>query len=351
MRRFTCESCAEEVAFDALRCASCSSPLGYVPAQQAVKVLHPAAGAVSFSISGDDAEFWRCPNSARGCNWVLPAGTGDIWCRSCGLTPGRPDETNPDALAAWSTAEAVKRRLVHQLDHLALPIDPRSDATPDGLAFDLVYVPGQFGPAGKVDEAVTLDLADADVQDVGAPPRRVHAPFRTLIGNLRHKVGHHYWHRLVGQSDHVTPFRRLFGDERADYPAAIEPHQAAVAHHWDASRFVTGRAESHPFEDWAETFAHYLHILDATDTAEAYRLPDGQCEMGRPQSSPGGGTFAEILRLWRPTAPAVNALAASLGLPAVYPFQLTGVVLQKFEFVHARVTAHAHREHFYSVYP
>jgi hypothetical protein len=35
---------------------------------------------------------------------------------------------------------------------------------------------------------------------------------------------------------------------------------------WQKS-FISKYATSHPWEDWAETWAHYLHIMDMLETA------------------------------------------------------------------------------------
>ena len=94
--------------------------------QRTIRVLEPTADPAVFRIDGHDGPVWRCLNSAWGCNWTLPAASDTTWCRSCRLTRGRPDEARPDAVEAWMTAEAAKRRLVHQLDELALPIEIRS---------------------------------------------------------------------------------------------------------------------------------------------------------------------------------------------------------------------------------
>ena len=129
-------------------------------------------------------------------------------------------------------AEAAKRRLVHQLDELALPIEIRSPAAPDGLAFDLVDLPGQGGITGHLDGVVTLDLAETDDGHREGLRRQLGEPFRTVIGHLRHEIGHHYWGRLVGQTDRLGRFRRLFGDEREDYGEAVERYYSGGNAEW-----------------------------------------------------------------------------------------------------------------------
>ena len=285
-------------------------------------------------------------NSAWGCNWVLSAGSDTVWCRSCRLTRGRPDGERPEAVQAWVTAEAAKRRLVHQLDVLGLRFEMRSTSAPDGLVFDLVHIPGERGVTGHFDGVVTLDLAEADDRHRDALRRQLGESFRTVIGHLRHEVGHYFWSRLlVGRSDGLSSFRRLFGDERIDYREAVETYYSGRAATWDASRHVTAYAASHPLEDWAETFAHYLHIVDATDTAAAHELvPADRVGMAATADAVATGDFDDILDVWRPINVAVNAIAESVGSPAVYPFEPSGGVVDKLSFVHRQVAAHSDRE-------
>jgi hypothetical protein len=348
MRIFNCSRCGSVVAFSAHRCPACDAALGYVDGERTIRVLAPATESGSYLLDGGDRPVWRCLNAAWGCNWVVPAGTANSWCRSCQLTRGRPDESRPDAVEAWMVAEAAKRRLVHQLDELALPIDIRSEEVPDGLAFDLVYLPGTGGITGHLDGIVTLDLAETEEPHRDDLRRRLGEPFRTVIGHLRHEIGHHYWNRLIAPSGELPGFRELFGDERVDYADAIGHHYSTVTAGWDSTRFVTAYAASHPMEDWAETFAHYLHIVDTVDTAVAYDLiPPGSTGV-LVADAVGELEFADLLDAWRPINNAVNAIAETLGAPAVYPFQPAGVVVDKLTFVHRQIAAHTSRDRFYA---
>ena len=155
MRLFHCDRCHSLIAFDAQTCPTCRAPLGYVCSDRSVRWLRTTSEPAVFEVEPGGAPLWRCLNSAWGCNWMLPAAGDDVWCRSCRLTRGRPDESDPAAVDAWITAEAVKRRLVHQLDELALRIDIRSTATPDGLAFDLVFL--HLAVAGQWRVSVRLE--------------------------------------------------------------------------------------------------------------------------------------------------------------------------------------------------
>jgi hypothetical protein len=349
MRTFHCDRCDELIAFTAHACPSCEVPLGYVCADHSVRSLRTTRDPAVFEVQAGGTPLWRCLNAAWGCNWMLPAAGDDVWCRACRLTRGRPDESNPAAVQAWITAEAVKRRLVHQLDELALRIEIRSTATPDGLAFDLVYLPGTGGITGHTEGVVTLDLCETDAVRRDELRRRLGEPFRTVIGHLRHEIGHHYWNRLVAQTDAMDVFRQLFGDERADYTAAIANYYATGGGVWDPSRHVTAYAAAHPLEDWAETFAHYLHIIDATDTAAAHHLVPAERAAGLVSQQVVRQDFGTILEAWRPINAAVNAVAETLGAPFIYPYEPAGAVIDKLAFVHRQVAAHTERDNFYAV--
>ena len=53
-----------------------------------------------------------------------------------------------------------------------------------------------------------------------------------------------------------------------DYAAALSSHyQIGAPAGWEED-FITAYAASHPWEDWAETWAHYLQILDGLETCE-----------------------------------------------------------------------------------
>jgi hypothetical protein len=353
MRLFHCDRCGGLVAFAARSCPTCAAEIGYACDERTLRVIVATSDpAVYRRVDGGDehSRWWRCMNAAWGCNWMVSADSDNTWCRSCRLTRGRPDVGRPAAIEAWVSAEAAKRRLVHQLDELALPIEMTSESTPDGLQFDLVYLPGEGGITGHLDGVVTLDLAETDDRHRDELRRQLGEPFRTVIGHLRHEIGHYYWDRLVGQTDDVKPFRRLFGDERRDYAHAVEQHYADARAAWDRRRHVTAYAAVHPLEDWAETFAHYLHILDAVDTAVAHDLvPAGGARILVTEAV-GTLELTDLLTAWRPINTAVNAIAETLGAPAVYPFDPDGVVVDKLAFVHRQVAAHTERDRFYAAH-
>jgi len=335
------------VPFSAQRCGACDVQLAYVSDEREIRALRNTADPVVYEVPGHTEPVWRCLNTAWGCNWLTTVASANEWCRACRLTRGRPDTGRSDATEAWAAAESVKRRLLHQLDELSLPIEPRSTAAPDGLAFDLVYLPGEGGITGHLDGVVTLDLAEVDDRLRDDLRRRLGEPFRTVIGHLRHEIGHYYWGRLIAQTNEIGHFRHLFGDERAEYRAAMERYYGEIDDTWDSTRFVSPYAASHPLEDWAETFAHYLHIVDAVDTAIAHQLLTLTSAPASIRASDAVTGIDRLLDAWRPINDAVNAIADALGAPALYPFDPTGVVIDKLALVHQQVTAHTERTSFY----
>lgn len=330
--------CRGELAFDASACPACGAAIGYLPAELGVRNL-AGLDAITYGVPGRPGRWWRCLNSPYGCNWMLPAGGADVWCRSCRLTRGRPDDARSDAVAAWASAEASKRRLIHQLDSLGLAVDALSPEQSDGLVFDLVHLDDGGATTGYDRGTVTLDLAEADERHREVLRWQLGESFRTVIGHLRHEAGHHYFHRLVSQSDARARFRSVFGDDTIDYRDALARHYASPAA-WDPTLHITAYASAHPLEDWAETFAHYLHMRDATESAAAYGLDA--------TDSHGVDDFTSLIARWHRVIAAVNAVAESLGAADVYPFAATGTVADKLGFVHEQVVKNSQRRDFYA---
>jgi hypothetical protein len=342
MRTYNCQRCGHDIDFAASRCATCGAELGFRPEGDDFVTLGPAA------LTADDPGFWRCLNAAWGCNWIVNADSGEIWCRSCRLTRGRPDTGRPDAIAAWEVAERIKRRLVRQLIVLGLPIevprhpmiagdpDPRSGDEPDGVVFDLVHLPDNPGMTGHRPGTITLDLREVDDRYRDRVRASLGEAERTVIGHLRHEVGHHYWRVLVDAPGDHARFRALFGDERTDYQNALDAHYRRPAGPAPASH-ITHYATSHPAEDWAETFAHYLTICDGLDTVAA-RSPHSRTE-----GVAGAGQVPSWLERWRALSETVNAVTVGLGHPPPYPYQITEPVSAKLLYIHDRALTEVRR--------
>jgi hypothetical protein len=209
------------------------------------------------------------------------------------------------------------------------------------LAFDLLSSRDRSVTTGHANGVITLDLAEGDDAHREKVRERLGEPYRTLLGHLRHEIGHYYWRSLMGGPEHLGTFRALFGDERADYPAAIKRHYAEGAPDGWRETYVSSYATMHPWEDWAETFAHYLHLRDVLQTAHAYGLSVDGDPAEVPPDADGVG-IEELVGRWLPLSYGLNAVNRSMGKDDLYPFVLTPAVVTKLGAVHAHI-AHSAR--------
>ncbi|HEV7203831.1 MAG TPA: putative zinc-binding metallopeptidase [Jatrophihabitans sp.] len=339
MRAFACPNCRSLIFFDNHRCLTCDSRLGF------------DRGRADLVVLDDSSTKVRCANSVLvDCNWLVDPGAPQGLCDCCWLTRTRPADDDTDALAAFARAERAKRRLLFQLDHLRLPTTPRSADPGQGLAFDLLSSARQKVITGHANGVITIDLAEGHDPHREALRVKLAEPYRTLLGHLRHEIGHWYWNVLVRDTPFLDRFRDLFGDERADYGEALKQHYSAETETPDWSdTHVSNYAAAHPWEDWAETFAHYLHIRDTIQTAGAWGVhtdgPDLDLKLAwdaqldvDPQEDVD--TFDELARSWIALKMVLNQLNRSMGKDDLYPFRLTPTVVDKLRFVHVVVTSH-----------
>jgi hypothetical protein len=333
MRDFICPNCGQHLSFENSVCLSCGSRLGFSLEDKAFLVIATGedsehGGAV------DAADYQLCANlHAAKCNWLVKVAPVRRLCQSCVLTRTRPNNTDTEAMAAFALAEQAKRRLIAELYELKLPIVGRDEDREYGLAFDLLSSATQKVFTGHDNGVITLDLAEGD--DVHREQLRtsMDEPYRTLLGHFRHEVGHYYFYRLVGTSSaYQQRFTELFGDPDADYQAALDRHYSEGAPKGWEKNYVSSYATMHPAEDWAETFAHYLHIRDTLDTAAAFTFAPANATFDRKQLGPSG--FDTIIELWVPLAWALNMVNRSMGKDDLYPFVLPVPVLEKMRFIH-----------------
>ena len=323
MRSFACSTCGQLVFFENTACLRCSSELGFDWERREVLTLDGAAA--------------RCANlGAAGCNWLV-AREGEL-CASCRLTRTRPADDDREALEQFRVAEAAKRWLLFELGELGLPVQSWRERD-GGLAFELLSSEHAPVTTGHADGVITLDVAESDDAHREALREQLGEPYRTVLGHFRHEVGHYYWPLLVAEGSTRERCRELFGDEREDYGAALDRHyETGPPPDW-AQRFVSAYATMHPWEDWAETFAHYLHIWDTLQTAGAYGV-----RVGAAAPAPDAEGFRALMDDWLPLTYALNALSRSMGRDDLYPFVLPAPVVEKLAFVHERVTAASRRD-------
>jgi hypothetical protein len=171
-------------------------------------------------------------------------------------------------------------------------------------------------------------------------------PYRTLLGHFRHEVGHFYWDRLVRDEGRIDSFRALFGDESADYGEALNRYYATgAAPNWQMN-YVSAYATMHPWEDFAETWAHYLHIVDTLEMAYAFSLSVAP-RIGTDEGLTAivdrnpykAATVEALLEAWLPITFAVNSLNRAMGQPDLYPFVISAPAVQKLGYIHELVHA------------
>lgn len=291
------------------------------------------------------------------CNWMVPVTDEQPWCRACRCNEVIPDLSLPQNLVYWRRLEAAKRYALYTLLQLDLPFGSKLETEPNqrGLLFrfmsdsdsnsEFTQPLAGLGPVytGHDLGAITINLAEAD--DVARTRARVRfgEGYRTLLGHFRHELGHYYWNVLIEpQPRLLKEFRMLFGDERADYSAALQRYYAEGAIGPWQDNCLSAYASAHPWEDWAECWAHYMHMIDTLETAGACELAlEGKAFEATPGTQkPGAGKKSQnaatevLLKDWIRLAIAMNALNRSMGMDDAYPFVLTQGIRKKLGWIH-----------------
>jgi hypothetical protein len=354
MKIFHCDHCGQLLFFENTQCVNCGHRLAYLPDLSLVG-----------SLDASDDGWWRsplplahnrtyrlCRNYAdmQVCNWAIPGDDPHELCASCRLTRVIPDLSVPAHHTAWYKLEVAKRRLVFTLLELGLPVLNRDDDPAHGLAFEFRADSTEPGApwvmTGHSDGIITINIAEAD--DVERERRRqlVREPFRTLLGHVRHESGHYYWDRLIKDSAAIEKYRAIFGDERLDYNEALRMHYDKGAPvDWQAN-YVSEYASAHSWEDWAETWAHYLHIVDTVETAAACGLSLKPRRRDEPSmdklptmTAAAHIGFEQLIESWFPLTYVLNNLNRGLGVVDAYPFVLSQLAIEKLQFVHDVIEA------------
>lgn len=337
MQGFEC-ACGQPLFFDSFVCERCGRPVGFAPDRQRMVTLEtePRDAADLAVLHDRDGRYRFCRNGEEHavCNWLIPTGQADDLCQACQLNRTVPDLGQPANLRRWGRLEAAKRRLVYTLLAMRLPVASRLKVPEWGLAFDFLEdrrsnpaMPVDFVATGHADGVITINLLEADPVEQVRARERLHEQYRTLLGHMRHESGHYYWDLLVRDGPALDGFRERFGDERTDYRAALDRHyQQGAPADW-SERFISAYASAHPWEDWAETWAHYLHMTDSLETARAFGVVDDG-EKRAPEA------FDVRVERWAGLMVTLNELNRSMGQDDPYPFVITPTVVDKLRFVH-----------------
>ncbi len=338
---------------------NCGSQLGYETSKLTMTALVPGPASDQWWLTGGvgGTLYHFCVNrqSAAACNWIIKVEGGSTAniekpCLACSLNRQMFDVSQPRNWHRWRELEAAKRRLISQLLALRLPVEKKIGTGPGpGIAFDMLEQMPQGKPVltGHHHGVITLNVAEADDAHREATRAAMHEPYRTLLGHFRHEIGHYYWDRLV-RNDPATlaDFRMLFGDDRTDYAKALQKHYAEGPPWGWALTYISSYASTHPWEDWAETWAHYLHITDTVDTAASFRIDIDQAETESEPFQlkdlwradlPGAKSFLEILNAWVRLTQVMNELARSMGQQDGYPFVLPYRAVAKLQFIHEAI--------------
>jgi hypothetical protein len=348
MKVFQCQHCRQPLYFENTRCESCGRALGYLPSHETVSALEPSRGV--WRALAEPRELYRlCANAPHGvCNWLVPAGDrAEAFCAACRHNRMIPDLSQPQNGARWRRIEIAKHRLFYTLLKLRLPLAARSEA-PDGLAFDFIADQAAHGGhlpmmTGHADGLITINLAEADDTERERRRSDMGEPYRTLLGHFRHEIAHYYWDRLVDGTPKLENFRTLFGDERVHYAAALQRHYSYGPPPDWPQYFVSAYASTHPWEDFAETWAHYFHMVDTLETANAFglsvqpRLPKGSELAAKIDFDPHHGDIDRLIDAWLPLTFAFNSINRSMGLQDLYPFVLAPPAIVKLGFIHTLI--------------
>ena len=341
MQRFVCD-CGNTLFFGSSQCLRCGSEVGYDLEAQAMIVIKPGG--------------WMrlCDNGIKHgvCNWIVSAQKGEVLCTACRMNRTIPDLGNARNVMLWGRMELAKRRLIYTLLRLGISLHSKMENPKTGLAFDIIStVSNPTVTTGHLNGVITVNLEEADDTYRQINRQQLGENSRTLLGHFRHESGHYAWQRWMSEQPwdhpHRLAFRERFGDEWLDYAAALSAHyQNGAPACWE-QQFITGYAASHPWEDWAETWAHYLEILEGLETCEGLGIEVSRIALHTTpfpavagalpsmleQSTDTDAKFLVWLQRWVCLSTALNEISTSLGEAALYPFVISVPVAQKLRLI------------------
>ncbi|TVR47433.1 MAG: hypothetical protein EA402_01230 [Planctomycetota bacterium] len=356
MHLFTCSNCGNRLYFENVTCTRCGMHLGFIPERMELCAIQPTATPNLWRIHDSGVEYRSCANYHQHavCNWMVRAEDESPFCIACQLNHTIPDLSIAGNHALWHTLEIEKRRLVYSLLRLGLPVIPR-DRDENGLAFN--FMADSTSPfnerdkvlTGHADGMITINIQEADPAMRERLREELAEPYRTLLGHFRHESGHFYWDRLIRNTPWLNECRQLFGDDSLDYGQALNQHyQQGPPNNWE-DHYISSYATMHPWEDWAETWAHYLHMVDTLETAWQFGLginPMAGDDINAPLQTNFDpyqeATIEALIEHWLPLTFALNSLNRSMGHAHAYPFVLSPTVSDKLGFVHRVVRSQKH---------
>jgi len=321
--------CGAALFFDSGSCSQCGAVVGF----------DLVTGIQSLVRIGD--KIWQAPSGKRFtlcanttdhdvCNWLVSADSGQSYCPACQFNRTIPNLSKPENKHLWWRLEHAKKRMLFGLYQTGLWPQVGWNCN-DGLLFDFIEdgrsnwdFAETFVTTGFSGGIITLNVLEANDVARKQAQEEMQERYRTLLGHFRHEIGHYFWGQFAQDDAWLKQVRQRFGDERVDYAQALEEYYVTGgASDW-SDHFISRYASAHPVEDWAETWAHYLHMMDALDTAH---------QQGFIRSDPFAADFDTKLRQWQRLSVALNELNRAVGHNDAYPFVIGEPVAQKLAFV------------------
>jgi hypothetical protein len=351
MKLFKCATCGQLIYFENTYCEKCGSPLGFEAENlQLISLSVDKQGKYKSNERRSKTRYRYCANYEHGvCNWLVPDDQESDYCKACDLNRTIPNLSDPASVQRWKVLEVAKHRLVFSLLRMKLPLVSKTVDEEKGLAFDFVADEGdEKVMTGHNKGLITINIAEADDIRREMARQSMHEIYRTVLGHFRHEIAHYYWDVLISNTEHIAGFRALFGDERTDYAEALKKHyEQGAPPDWN-TRFISPYASTHPWEDWAETWAHYMHMADTLETAYSFGLsvdPRGMRTAATLSAEIKADPYQvhdmeTIIQLWLPLTFAMNSLNRSMGLQDLYPFVIPPTVIEKMKFIHRTIKAH-----------
>lgn len=329
MKRFYC-CCGNEVFFENTSCGVCNRAVGFDPDTLNFHTL--VAHTDTILESQVNARRYRfCANFINHsvCNWIIALSDDNLYCKGCRLNRTIPDLDIEINLQRWREIEQAKKRMLYTLYSLGLPVVDRTQDPEKGLAFDFMenarvdlHNVEDAVTTGHLNGVITINVLEADHLYREKIRLQMCELYRTMLGHFRHEIGHFYWEYFFPTPKSRLRFQKIFGDDQMPYAEALDRYYKWTPSGWE-NEFITAYASSHPFEDWAETWAHYLHMQDMLETARARKalVPLVSSD------------FESDLRQWIELTIVANELNRSMGLPDLYPFVINQKVRKKLKSI------------------
>ncbi|MGB5444897.1 MAG: putative zinc-binding metallopeptidase [Psychromonas sp.] len=373
MKTFQC-NCKDKpiLFFESSHCLACGRTVGL---DDQFKQVEPyevdETSGLFFKAAQPNIHYQKCDNNARFkiCNGMVNLNTfvpladkDEVLCFACRFNETIPDLTIAEHIPLWKKMETAKRRALYTLKALPVPLRNISQDPESGISFDFTTdrnVKDHFVSKLKDKETVftghncghiTINLAEANEVARSHTKLAMGERYRTLLGHFRHELGHYYFDQLIANSPEKHALcKQYFGDDELDYQKALDRHyKTGAPEDWRES-FISQYATMHPYEDWAETWAHYMHIIDTLETAQNFSISGSAlrdavntAEVGKlhlPQEYyfSAQTSITHILDTWMDFSVILNSLNRSMGLDDAYPFVLTEAVRTKLSFIHHAV--------------